>query len=316
MIALNNNDRFFTVLAILSFIACGCSKEVIRNSDDSFINQYSIFSEEASNNSEVLRILSIGNSLGEDALTYLPDILRAADVKKVKLGRLCCLGISFKDHYNFFINNTPKYTFYLSSNLSSWYKDSSINTLRNALLFDEWDVIVFQDASGYSSFLDMSAYGMAKEIVDYARAHKSNFVSFYWHLPWSYGRDYNGTAFASFEYSQKKMDEYILGVDSNLSSLGYGIIPSYEVFSMLRKTSINNPPLDLTRDGFHSDYGAGRYAASCTWYQTLIFPFSHISIEGNSFRLNKGNVMVDDTVASICQEAVSTVLSKRRSLAY
>ena len=81
------------------------------------------------------------------------------------------------------------------------------------------------------------------------------------------------------------------------------VIPSGITIQKLRSTQINNPPLDLTRDGYHLDLGAGRYAAACTWFESLIAPIYHTSCIGNTLRSNSGNVPVTDDIAPICQQA-------------
>lgn len=66
--------------------------------------------------------------------------------------------------------------------------------------------------------------------------------------------------------------------------------------------------LELTRDGYHLYLGAGRYAAACTWFETLIYPFLNVSIVSNSYRVNKGNVPVTDEVVLLCQEAAHSAV--------
>ena len=85
------------------------------------------------------------------------------------------------------------------------------------------------------------------------------------------------------------------------------IIPTGMVIQDLRKTYISND-LELTRDGYHLDYGAGRYAAACTWFETLIRPMFQIGIKGNTLRANTGNVPVTDEVALLCQEIAENVV--------
>ena len=51
--------------------------------------------------------------------------------------------------------------------------------------------------------------------------------------------------------------------------------------------------MDFTRDGYHMDYGAGRYAAACVWYETLIKPYTHISMVGNTLRPDVGWKVTD-----------------------
>ena len=63
-----------------------------------------------------------------------------------------------------------------------------------------------------------------------------------------------------------------------------GIIATGTTIQNLRTSSLNTST-DLTRDGFHLDYGLGRYAAACTVYETLISPrFDNAYLDNNAFR--------------------------------
>ena len=81
------------------------------------------------------------------------------------------------------------------------------------------------------------------------------------------------------------------------------VIPSGIAIQNLRNTSVNNPPMDLTRDGYHLDFGAGRYTAACTWFESLIAKVYKVSVIGNTYRAKFGNVPVTNENAAICQQA-------------
>ena len=54
----------------------------------------------------------------------------------------------------------------------------------------------------------------------------------------------------------------------------------------LRTSPLNND-MDLTRDGYHMDYGLSRYAAACAVFESIISPsFDGKKLDGNSFRYN------------------------------
>ena len=73
----------------------------------------------------------------------------------------------------------------------------------------------------------------------------------------------------------------------------------------------NNPPLDLTRDGMHSDEGAGRYVEALTWFESLIKPCYGISIDGCRFRLNEGNVPVTDENIEVILKAAKQAVNNK-----
>lgn len=53
----------------------------------------------------------------------------------------------------------------------------------------------------------------------------------------------------------------------------------------LRTSSLNDDPVqDLSRDGFHLDYGVSRYAAACTIFYTLFEPCLGLDLSGNTYR--------------------------------
>jgi hypothetical protein len=68
--------------------------------------------------------------------------------------------------------------------------------------------------------------------------------------------------------------------------------------------------MEFTRDGYHMDYGAGRYAVACTWYETLIKPYTHISMFGNILRPHMGNMHVDDHNAPYIQKAAKHAVKR------
>ena len=48
--------------------------------------------------------------------------------------------------------------------------------------------------------------------------------------------------------------------------------------------------MDMTRDGYHMDYGISRYAASCAVFEKLISPaFGGVTLDGNPFRYTTSN---------------------------
>ena len=48
--------------------------------------------------------------------------------------------------------------------------------------------------------------------------------------------------------------------------------------------------MDLTRDGYHMDYGLSRYAAACAVFEMLVAPaFDGVTLDGNAFRYDVSN---------------------------
>ena len=88
------------------------------------------------------------------------------------------------------------------------------------------------------------------------------------------------------------------------------VIPAGTTIQSLRMSAINNQPHDLTRDGYHMGFGAGRYALACTWYEELIAPYTKVSMAGNTLRINKGMVAVTPITAAYCQKAAQKAVRR------
>ena len=63
---------------------------------------------------DTLRILGVGNSFTDDGMMYLPELLEAAGIRNVVLGRLYYPGCSLRQHCEFDAADAPKYTSYKS----------------------------------------------------------------------------------------------------------------------------------------------------------------------------------------------------------
>ena len=58
------------------------------------------------------------------------------------------------------------------------------------------------------------------------------------------------------------------------------------------------------------EFGAGRYALACTWYEELIAPYTKVSMAGNTLRINKGMVAVTPITAAYCQKAAQKAVRR------
>ena len=67
------------------------------------------------------------------------------------------------------------------------------------------------------------------------------------------------------------------------------VIATGTVLQNLRTSKLQNA-MDMTRDGYHMDYGISRYAASCAVFEKLISPaFGGVTLDGNPFRYTTSN---------------------------
>ena len=220
-----------------------------------------------------LRVLAIGNSYTVDALYYTNQILAGAG-----------------------IDNTTYSVYYLhysGATLEHWWnvaaqEDSlemsfcagqrmpvETGTLKD-LLAQDWDVITFQQYSGYS--INYKTFNpWLRQLIDFVKQNCPNKeVTFAWQMAWSYNdivepsmSSYNRWLLIGLAIKQMIVSD---GIDL--------IIPVGTAIQNARNTSLNGES-QLTCDGKHLDIGIGRYIAACTWLQTIFAPVYSFSVLGN-----------------------------------
>lgn len=258
---------------------------------------------------ESFKILAIGNSFTDDGIAFLPNLLYHAKLYHVKLGKITVGGTSLKYHYDHALLNDNVYSYHVSEGGTN-FSDNGKKSLINAVCDDQWDVVVMQQVSQHSGMYQTYQPYLDSLIVLVHRYLPKSIIA--WQMTWSYGTESEHSGFSNYDRNQKKMYEAIYNTvkeavkKSNIDV----VIPSGIAIQKLRATSVNNPPLDLTRDGFHLDYGAGRYTVACTWFEALISKTYHTSIIGNTLRTNSGNVHVTDKNALTCQQAASDAVKE------
>ena len=255
-----------------------------------------------------LRILAIGNSFSDDGTEYLPALLENLNVENVEVARLYVGGCTLEQHVNFYDNSEAAYKFYRSkAGENKWVENPEKVTMQYALAMGEWDIITMQQASGFSGMYDCYTPYLGRLIEAVKKAQPQ--AELVWHMTWSYSSDSNHKHYKHYNNDQQQMNS---AIDNCLHTLLAEfdeierIVPSGTAVKSLRKSAINNYPKDLTRDGFHMGHGAGRYTLACTWYETLVEPYTGKSMMGNTLRVCGGLVSVSDIVALYCQKAAKT----------
>jgi len=254
-------------------------------------------------NPDTLRILAIGNSFSDDATQYLPDLLEAAGIHNVILGRLYIGGCTLERHCKEYETNGHEYV-YLKSTKNKWetVKKYKEGRFMDGLGDEPWDIITMQQGSPKSGRWD-SYDPWLGNLIGIVRKECSNpKAAIVWHQTWAYSRTYTNRNFANYAYDQQYMfDSIQLCVDKAREQYNIPVvIPSGPAVQMLRGTWLNTDK-DLTRDGFHMSYREGRYATACVWFEALIKPTLGISVKGNSFR-NSGENEVSDKEAALMQK--------------
>ena len=213
-----------------------------------------------------IKILAIGNSFSEDAMTYLWHVLRAGGVEEVTLGNLVIGGCPVSLHADHVASGAAAY-YYCKNTDGTWVVESA-QTFDRGLLDEEWDIITLQQASHDSGLPE--TYARQGEVIDYVSRHKRNPAArLFWQMTWAYQQDSNHWAFPRYGCDQSTMYHAIVSAIQTqiLPNPAYaGVIPSGVTVQFLRATPVGDT---VTRDGFHMSESHGRYAVSLTWAQTL-----------------------------------------------
>lgn len=258
----------------------------------------------------VLRILAIGNSFSDDGMEHLPALLENMGIRNVELARLYVGGCTLQQHINFHNTKQAAYMFYHSkAGENRWHKSPHNVTMQHALAMGEWDIITMQQASGVSGIYD-SYSPYLDQLIKAVRKMQPK-AELVWHMTWAYSTNSPHGEFPNYDRDQQKMYKAIQECVRRLRK-DYGIrtiIPSGTAIQSLRGSKINNAPMDFTRDGYHMDYGSGRYAVACTWYETLIKPYTQRTMVGNTLRPAVGTP-VTDHMASYIHKAAKQATKK------
>ena len=204
-----------------------------------------------------IKILAVGNSFSVDAMQYLWNVMASAGYTDITLGNLYIGGCSLDTHWSNISQDKAAYTYYKNTS-GSWSNTTS--SVSAALAEQDWDIVTIQQVSQSSG--NPSTYGNLDNILSYIKENEPN-AKIYWHMTWAYQSDSIHSGFAYYGNSQVAMYNAILStVQDKVSAKVDGVIPSGIAIQKLRATTVGDT---LTRDGYHLNYGNGRYTAALTW---------------------------------------------------
>lgn len=223
---------------------------------------------------DTLRILAIGNSFSQDSVNQYFHEIAEADGLVAIVGNLYIGGCTLERHYDNMMSGKNDYIYYKigSDGKLVAHKGSSIE---RGVLDEKWDVVTLQQASGYSGLIGSYEPYLA-ELVRYVRESVPG-ARIMWHQTWAYAKNSTHNHFCHYDCDQTKMYDGIVKCSSYAcDKYGLGIIPSGTAVQNARRSPLRE---NVTRDGFHLSLVAGRYIASCTWYEAV----TGRSVLGNPF---------------------------------
>jgi hypothetical protein len=222
---------------------------------------------EVINEAKSVKILTIGNSFSEDAVeNYLYDLAKA-DGNDVMIGNMFIGGCSLEQHWENASKNKPDYQFRKIERNGMLNRIDNM-TIYEALMNENWDYISFQEVSQQSGIID-GYQEYLPQLVEFVKKFATNpDVKYVLHQTWAYAHNSNHEGFANYDRNQLKMYNAIVDAVWKAKELGNidFIVPSGTAIQNGRTSYIGDK---FTRDGYHLDFGVGRFVAACTWYESI-----------------------------------------------
>ena len=209
------------------------------------------------------KILVIGNSFSNDALTYFYDIIENNQIKPgFILGHLDIGGSSLEVHDTNARTNNDVYNY--QKRTEAGLDTKPMHTMAQVLEDESWDIVTIQQVSGksgvantYQPYLD--------NLINFIKTNSKNkHVRIAFHMTWAYEASSTHPDFVNYNNDQAMMYDSIMYVAQqiigNHDDVDF-IIPSGTAIQNLRHSVIED---NLTRDGYHLNQ-IGQYAAGLTW---------------------------------------------------
>ena len=273
-----------------------------------------------------LNILCIGNSLTADAVEHLPRILKDMGIGNVNIDVIYHGGWSLLNHWNNF-RDTKCSRYIYEAGKDDWTEfDPNLldDCAADVLALREYDIVTLQDdtrtnCSGWSEEGRAAFLELVDHIQHAQPTHRPSIVYFAPHCPAAklYGT-HNTILWELFDGDQDKCYAAFLAQMREATSR----TPVDLFFSNatavqnLRTSELNeNHPLDLSRDGTHSDYGVTRFCESALFFQSILKPALGADISESRYLFGKSDetpgkcsTPVDDRTRPIAVEAALNAL--------
>ena len=243
-----------------------------------------------------LKVLFIGNSFTKDAVEHLPGMLKAAGLDKVLLTHMYYGGRTVPEYWQGFETKSDYHCYKCSPGASVWI-DELGHTISDIASSEQWDIVTIQEHTGraeawyWTDDEKNAIQGLIDKIKD---KQLGAGPKFYYIMSQAYF-DMNkiGTAqrpYINFETQDEMYQVIVEQAKKVMNETTFdGIIPTGTVLQNLRTTYLDND-FNLTRDGYHMDYGISRYSAACAVFETIISPaFNNILLDNNSYRYSESN---------------------------
>ncbi|KXB49161.1 hypothetical protein HMPREF1870_00214 [Bacteroidales bacterium KA00344] len=252
----------------------------------------------AQSSAKIVRLLSIGNSFSEDAVEQYLYELCLEDGDTLIIGNAYQSGYSLKMHLDDVVAGISQieYCKVLKGVRHITKKQNLLSILKD----EPWDIITLQQVSQDAG--DFSTYEpYMSSLMSFLKNNKTNSNAvFGFHMTWAYAKTAEHPGFVKYCNNQLKMYKSIAKAIKKMKLRHKDIafvVPSGTAIQNVRTSPIGD---NLNRDGFHLNYGVGRYAAACTWSEII----TGKSCIGKRFAPAKVDVATKEIVQKCAHNAI------------
>uniref|UniRef100_A0AB33IR07 DUF4886 domain-containing protein n=1 Tax=Prevotella sp. GTC17253 TaxID=3236793 RepID=A0AB33IR07_9BACT len=221
----------------------------------------------ASLSARTIRLFSIGNSFSEDAVEQFLYELCLEDKDTLIIGNAYQSGYSLKQHWDDVCSQARNIEYCKVIKGKRYiYKNCRLDSL---LKDEPWDIItmqqVSQDAGDFPAFEPYLT-----NLISHIKATAiTKDVALGFHMTWAYAQNAKHPGFKKYGNNQMKMYKAIVKTAKKVlkahRELSF-LAPSGTAIQNARTSSIGD---NLNRDGFHLNYGIGRYTVACAWSELI-----------------------------------------------
>lgn len=131
----------------------------------------------------------------------------------------------------------------------------------------DWDYISLQQVSGLSG--KFSSYSdHLPMLYTYVERNKPSTAEIILHQTWAYATNSDHTDFPKYNRNQKQMYNEIVDAVWRAAEMQKieTVVPTGTAIQNGRSSFLGD---HFCRDGYHLEFGVGRYIAACTWFEKL-----------------------------------------------
>ncbi len=220
----------------------------------------------------VLKVLSIGNSFSNNALTYFYEIAKSAGYDEVVLGVAYIGGCTLQTHMSQYNGNKTGYE-YRKNTTGAWVVSPSYD-LKSIIKDERWDYITLQQgssASGQADTFEPYLEQLIKAVNDNKTNSKAKFL---WHTTWTFTSAYKRDTQYETLYNKDQMKMYNAIINTFNSKVKPYITSGVIEYEIPAGTAIQNAREAygdeslFSSDGLHLN-NTGNYIAGLTWFEKI-----------------------------------------------